>query len=115
MIALGEFSFDDYGTRDEIQQYVSWGWFVGATFMLQITFMNMLIAIMSQIFEKIYAKEEIAKMRERLELLEDLKQVFRCCQVNNKKRYLLVVRPRNLLDDTSLETQISSIISQVEE
>ena len=43
-------------------------------------------------------------MKERLELLEDLKKVLEFFNVNNKKRYLLVVRPKNLLDDTSLET-----------
>ena len=54
-------------------------------------------------------------MKERLELLEDLKPVLSTFKVNNKKRYLLVVRPKNLLDDYSLETQINSIITQVEE
>ena len=54
-------------------------------------------------------------MKERLELLEDLKPVLEWFNVENKKRYLLVVRPKNLLDDYSIETQINSIIQQVEE
>ena len=46
LIALGEFSFDDYGTRGKYQKWIIWVWFVIATFMVQITVMNMLIAIM---------------------------------------------------------------------
>ena len=47
LIALGEFNFDDYGAKGEIDQRISWVLFLVATVVAQITFMNMLIAIMS--------------------------------------------------------------------
>ena len=77
--------------------------------------MNMLIAIMAQIFDKVYSNVQLAQMRERLELLRDQKGVLKAFRVNNKSRFLLVVRPRDMLEEQSQEMQLNAIASKVEE
>ena len=71
--------------------------------------MNMLIAIMAQIFDKVYSNVQLAQMRERLELLRDQKGVLKAFRVNNKSRFLLVVRPRDMLEEQSQEMQLNAI------
>ena len=75
----------------------------------------MLIAIMAQIFDKVYSNVQLAQMRERLELLRDQKGVLKAFRVNNKSRFLLVVRPRDMLEEQSQEMQLNAIASKVEE
>ena len=75
----------------------------------------MLIAIMAQIFDKVYSNVQLAQMRERLELLRDQKGVLKAFRVNNKVRFLLVVRPRDMLEEQSQEMQLNAIASKVEE
>ena len=77
--------------------------------------MNMLIAIMAQIFDKVYSNVQLAQMRERLELLRDQKGVLKAFRVNNKSRFLLVVRPRDMLEEQSQEMQLNAIALKVEE
>ena len=56
LISLGEFNMDDYENRGEtIKQIILLG-FILATFLIQITFMNMLIAIMGEIFGEVTSK-----------------------------------------------------------
>ena len=75
----------------------------------------MLIAIMAQIFDKVYSNVQLAQMRERLELLRDQKGVLKAFRVNNKSRFLLVVRPRDMLEEQSQEMQLNAIALKVEE
>ena len=58
LISLGEFSTDDYGNRGSLQKTVIWILFLSATFFIQITFMNMLIAIMSNTYSETMAKKQ---------------------------------------------------------
>ena len=77
--------------------------------------MNMLIAIMAQIFDKVYSNVQLAQMRERLELLRDQKGVLKAFKVNTKSRFLLVVRPKDMLEEQSQEMQLNAIASKIEE
>ena len=70
---------------------------------------------MAQIFDKVYSNVQLAQMRERLELLRDQKGVLKAFRVNNKVRFLLVVRPRDMLEEQSQEMQLNAIASKVEE
>ena len=58
LISLGDYSTDDYGNRGEVSKQLIWLVFIAATFFIQITFMNMLIAIMSNTFDKVMEIEE---------------------------------------------------------
>ena len=50
LLSLGEFDFDGFGNRGKLSNLLMWTIFVLGTFLLQITFMNMLIAIMGNVF-----------------------------------------------------------------
>ena len=53
LLSLGEFDFDDFGQRGTMSNTVLWATFIFGTFLLQITFMNMLIAIMGEVFNAV--------------------------------------------------------------
>ena len=97
MISLGDYSTDDYGNRGETEKQLIWIEFIAATFFIQITFMNMLIAIMSDIFAKVMETEEQSRMKARLELLQDLEGVLKFFRRGDEEaNYLLVVKPKRL-------------------
>ena len=87
-----------------------------ATFFIQITFMNMLIAVMSNIFDQVMATEEQSRMKARLELLQDLEGVLKFFRRGDKKKnYLLIVKPKIMREDESLEAKVDSIKTFMEE
>ena len=53
LLALGEFDFGSFGERDGFTKAMMWIIFVFSTFILQITFMNMLIAIMGSVYGEV--------------------------------------------------------------
>ena len=55
LIGLGDFTTDDYEARGSLQMQVVWVLFLAATFLIQLTFMNMLIAIMSDVYSQVTA------------------------------------------------------------
>ena len=78
--------------------------------------MNMLIAIMGNTFSEVTATYEQSRMKSRLELLQDLKGVLKIFRTSDKEaRYLLVVRPKNMQEDVSLEAKVDRIKSFMEE
>lgn len=58
LIGLGDFSTDDYEARGSMQKQFVWIIFLAATFLIQLTFMNMLIAIMGDVYGQVTAKEK---------------------------------------------------------
>ena len=56
LISFGEFDFEGYGNRGKYQNYFLWVLFFFATFTIQLVFMNMLIAIMSESYDRVKQK-----------------------------------------------------------
>ena len=55
-------------------------------------------------------------MQERLELLQDLRGIFNVLSSYDKKaRYLLVVKPKNMTEDNSIESKIEGVRSFMED
>ena len=69
LIALGDFDTEGYINRGDFQQKIVWIIFLLATFFIQVTFFNMLIAFMGLIFGEVTAIEESLRMKERLNLI----------------------------------------------
>jgi len=66
LLSLGEFSLDEYDKGDgEITPYL-WVLFVVSSFLLQIHFLNMLIAIMGETFSKNNEINERARVKSHL-------------------------------------------------
>ena len=73
LLSLGEFDFENFGVRGSVSNTILWITFVFGTFLLQITFMNMLIAIMTEVFNEVFANSHQSSLTERIILLNDFR------------------------------------------
>ena len=71
LLGLGEFEFDFKGENSKLI-FVC---FIIATFMIQITFLNLLIAVMSDTFSRVKERSKTTSMRERIRILSDYRNV----------------------------------------
>ena len=74
LLALGEFNMD--GFDESPQKTVCYVFFIGATFITQVTMLNMLIAIMGDTFGRIIEAKEVNGMKTKIELMKDLSLVI---------------------------------------
>ena len=88
-IALGDFSTTKFmGLNRE----VIWIFFVAATFLLQITFLNMLIAIMGNTFDHVLDNKQESSMKERISILADFRLLIRALKLDSEFSYLFVLQ-----------------------
>lgn len=73
ILAVGDYDTDGFDGKGTINKFFLWIVFIGATFMIQVTFMNMLIAIMSNTFEEVMEKKHQSAIEERIILLNDFR------------------------------------------
>ena len=73
-IGLGDFDFDGFGYDYTASLYVLW--FFGP-FVIQIIFLNMLIAIMGDTFDKVTEKRQQAALYEKIQILDDYIDLIR--------------------------------------
>ena len=71
-LGLGDFNTD--GFKGENAWYL-WGIFIVAVVVIQITFLNMLIAIMGNTFDKVIEKKQISSLKEKINILNDYRNV----------------------------------------
>ena len=76
--------------------YLCWLLFIGATFITQITIMNMLIAIMGDTFGKVTEIKEQSGLREKIKILADFVWIVPLSM--NKVTYIYSMKPRNPSD-----------------
>ena len=80
-LTLGDFSTKYYlGMNTE----VLWIVFFAATFLLQITFLNMLIAIMGDTFSHVMDNKEESSMKERVSILADFRLLLRSLGIDSE-------------------------------
>ena len=63
-LGLGEFDTENFGQME-------WTFFILATFITQITIINMLIAVMSDTFDKVSERRHQAELQEKVKILSD--------------------------------------------
>ena len=56
-LAVGDYDTEGFDNKGEVNKVVLWVVWFSATFLLQVTFMNMLIAIMGNTFEEVWDKK----------------------------------------------------------
>ena len=90
-----------------------WALFFLATFFIQITFMNMLIAIMQNTFTNVMAKRQQLETKERLNILHDLQGALELFTNSSKDkrnaRYLLVIKPKKIQEEFSLAVKMNEL------
>jgi hypothetical protein len=92
LLALGEFNMDNFD--DKPQSVLCYIFFILATFITQLTMLNMLIAIMGDTFERITENKEVNSTMTKLELMSDLGATLRQrSSFFEKKVFWFIVRP----------------------
>jgi hypothetical protein len=115
LLSLGEFDFETFGDRDDTTNLMLWISFVFGTFMLQITFMNMLIAIMGDIFSDVVQRKKQFSLTERIMLLNDFRVFLDFFKLGLDAQFIFLVIPSqdNTIEDT-MEEQIALMKESVD-
>ena len=90
-LTIGDFATSGFPGEN---QYSTWIIFIFATFLLQITFLNMIIAIMANTFDYVMEKKQQTSMKERISFIADFRFLLRALKLEHEFPYILVVKPR---------------------
>lgn len=115
MLALGEFGTDNFSADGSKNSQIVWLLFVAATFLSQITILNMLIAIMGDTFGRVYEQQDQAALKEQFIILKDFVKLLHSSEVEDK--FMFVAQPTNLIaeNDESWDGNISAIRNSMQE
>lgn len=105
LLALGEFEGKD--NFDEEDSAAVWIFFLLATFITQITFLNMLIAIMGDTYAKVTETKDQSALSERIKILADYVSVVNDNEKNDQ--YLVMTKPSDSESGDSWEGTVSTI------
>ena len=95
LLSLGEFDFENFGVRGGVSNTILWICFIIGTFLLQITFMNMLIAIMTEVFEEVNGNSHQSSLTERIILLNDFRVFLDKFELGFDAQFLFLITPTN--------------------
>ena len=108
-LSLGDFSTAGYRGNN---QGSTWLVFVLATFLLQITFLNMIIAIMANTFEFVMERKQQTSMKERISILADFRFLLRAMRLEQEFPYIIVVKPKVDTNDDEWQGVLDQIKKQ---
>jgi HAMP domain-containing protein len=92
LLALGEFAIDGY--NEGYNKTHAWGMFLLATIVIMLLFMNFVIAIMSEPFERVKDNAVQYRYSHKLDLIVDNIELFDKKKFGTlNKKYILVVKP----------------------
>ena len=93
MMSLGEFSIDGFGDHPEM--LCCFIFFLSATFVTQLTFLNMLIAIMGDTFGRVIENKAHYALQTKLNIMGDYTAVMsKKKNLGGTNNFLFVVKPR---------------------
>ena len=93
LMCLGEFDADGYSQGPN--QYAAWLAFVLATFIVLVVFMNIVIAIMTESFNKVEQTKEQLQLEEQLQLVKDYIWLLDLKEIFKGKKYIIRLTPDN--------------------
>ena len=91
-LALGDFKLENYANKTTIMPFLA---FLLISLITNIVFLNMMIAVMADTFNKMTEKRERNGLRERTMLYADFMQLLRIDSYLDKNRFLYIVTPKN--------------------
>lgn len=113
LTGLGDFNKDNYSAGDN---KTMWLMFFIATILVQLVFMNMLIAIMGESFGRITAIQEQSTLKEICTMIDDHIWLLNISELYKDKRYILWLTPDTAKTaGTPVERQIQQLREYVEE
>ena len=111
LTGLGDFNKDNYS---EMNDDAVWIFFLIATVIVQLIFMNMLIAMMGAAYEDSCAIEEQSVLKELCAMMQDSIWLLDISNIFKNSRYILWLAPdRATQSGTAVERQISALKDQV--
>ena len=111
-LGFGEFDTEGYGgTNVNLIWFV---WFLG-TFMISVTFLNMLIAIMTNTYDKVMESRQVAGLKERINIMMDYRKVVTFLRLDGSFKYMVILKPTNNIQEGDWDGQVRSIKGFVEE
>ena len=109
MLVLGEFNMD--GFKNHVNNGICYMIFLGSTFITQITFLNMLIAIMGDTFDRVISQRPTYSLKNKLKLMADMKSIINIMSRKKKedetKVFLYVIQPVQDEDEVSEDRNLS--------
>lgn len=105
-ISLGEFDLDEFGTVAPTYGKILW---ILATIMLIVISLNLLIAVISEAFEKVSQQEERANYREKASLIAESMHILDKEQTDEwsqKNKFLLFVKNLKLTADEEFNSDL---------
>ena len=105
LTGLGDFEKDAYSEEDP---FIVWIFFLLATFIVQLVFMNLLIALMTDAYVNIMAIKEQSTMKELCAMMHDHIWMIEIAGTFEHSRYILSLTPDNdKPTGSAIERQIS--------
>ena len=101
LIALGEFSLDGYGSGED--KLITWIFFILASFLMLVVFMNMLIAIMGDTFGRVQMIKEENSLMEQVNLMQDHIWLLDLNEVFANKRHIILLTPDSSVNQTQAD------------
>ena len=86
LLGLGDFNKDNYSEEDAT---VTWIMFILATFIVQLIFMNLLIAIMGESFARITNIMQQSTLKDICKIMDDHIWLLKIDEIFSDKRYIL--------------------------
>ena len=112
MLSLGEFNIDNFA--DSPNTGLCFIFFIMATFITQLTMLNMLIAIMGDTFSKVVENQNVNTIKTKLELMSDLAGVLKNKNrkpKDNKEVFMYVVAPND--DDKDEGDEWEGVVNKI--
>jgi len=112
LTGLGDFGSDNYSEGDK---KTVWFMFVVATILVQLVFMNMLIAIMGESFGRVTAMAQQSTYKELANMMNDHIWLLNVAEIFKDKRYIVWLTPdTSKVAGTLVERQIQQLKEYVE-
>lgn len=96
MLALGEFGTDNFSAEGTPNGAILWILFIVATFLSQITILNMLIAIMGDTFDSVYENKAQAALKEKISILKDFVAIVGIEKRDTVSKFIFAATPTNM-------------------
>ena len=104
LLMLGEFHMD--GFKNHVNSALCYVFFISTTIISQITFLNMLIAIMGDTFDRVIDQRPTYSLKNKLMLMAAMKSMIRSRTAEDpEKVFIYVIQPANKNEDQMNEDE----------
>ena len=96
LIGLGEFGLDNFNAGNDT--FLVWTFFILATLVTQLIFMNLLIAIMGDTFDRVQEVMAQAAVKEKITMINDYLWILDLQEEFREDKYILIVELKTVAE-----------------